>query len=221
MRDLGDSDGSYVADALGRTMLLPTDMEELKNMRMQEAIQATYRMKDEVKGQSKAAEDEHTKRIDAAQTLKASEADLAKARENLKEATRERDTDVEELKNMRMQEAIQATYRMEDEVKGQSKAAEDERTKHIDAARTLKASEADLVKARENLKETTQERDSALAGLTGAQKQAEEQTKRLLDVEEQLQIANEQISDLKKKLIMVENAKGVAEFARDEAVRAK
>ena len=63
---------------------------------------------------------------------------------------------------------------MEDEVKGQSKAAEDERTKCIDAARTLKASKADLAKARENLKEATRERDSALAGLTGAQKQAKE-----------------------------------------------
>ena len=41
-------------------------------------------MEDEVKGQSKAAEDERTKRIDAAQILKASEADLAKAREDLK-----------------------------------------------------------------------------------------------------------------------------------------
>ena len=44
-------------------------------------------MEDDVKGQSKAAEDERTKRIDATWTLKASEADLAKARENLKEAT--------------------------------------------------------------------------------------------------------------------------------------
>ena len=106
-------------------------------------------------------------------------------------------------------------------MKGQSKAAEDERTKRIDAARTLKVSEADLTKVREDLKEATRERDSALAGLTGAQTQAEEQTKRLLDAEEQLQIAKEQISDLKKKLIMAENAKGVAELARDEAVRAK
>ena len=63
---------------------------------------------------------------------------------------------------------------MKDKVKGQSKAAEDERTKRIDVARTLKASEADLAKARENLKEATRERDSALAGLTGAQKQAKE-----------------------------------------------
>ena len=38
MRDLGDGEGSYVADALERTMLLPTDMEELKNMRMQEVF---------------------------------------------------------------------------------------------------------------------------------------------------------------------------------------
>ena len=36
-----------------------------------------------------------------------------------------------------------------------------------------------------------------------------------------MQIAKEQISDLKKKLIMAENAKGVAEFARDETMRAK
>ena len=36
-----------------------------------------------------------------------------------------------------------------------------------------------------------------------------------------MQIAKEQISDLKKKLIEADNAKGVAEFARDEAVRAK
>ena len=77
------------------------------------------------------------------------------------------------------------------------------------------------MKAREDLKEATRARDNAVAGLTGAQKQAKEQTKRLLAAEEQLQIAKEQISDLKKKLIMVDNAKGVAEFARDEAVRAK
>ena len=38
MRNLGDGDGGYVADTLGRTMLLPTDMEELKNMRMQEVF---------------------------------------------------------------------------------------------------------------------------------------------------------------------------------------
>ena len=59
---------------------------------------------------------------------------------------------------------------MEDEVKGQSKAAEDKRTKCIDASRTLKASETDLVKVREDLKEAARARDSAAAGLTGAQK---------------------------------------------------
>ncbi|XP_050247900.1 uncharacterized protein LOC126695263 [Quercus robur] len=161
MRDPGDGDGGYVADALGRTMLLPTDVEELKNMRMHDIFLSVKRY------------------------------------------------------------LGMATYRMKDEVKGQSKAAKDEHTKRIDAARTLKVSEADLTKAREDLKEATRERDTALAGLTGAQTQAEEQTKHLLDAEEQLQIAKEQISDLKKKLIMAENDKGVAEFARDEAVRAK
>ena len=43
MRNLGDSEGGYVADALGRTMLLPTDMEELKNMRMQEVFLSVKR----------------------------------------------------------------------------------------------------------------------------------------------------------------------------------
>ena len=36
-----------------------------------------------------------------------------------------------------------------------------------------------------------------------------------------MEITKEQISDLKKKLIEANNAKGVAEFARDEAVRAR
>ena len=36
-----------------------------------------------------------------------------------------------------------------------------------------------------------------------------------------MRIAKEQISDLKKRLIMVENDKGVAEYTRDESMRAK
>ena len=38
MRDLGDGESGYVADALGRTMLLPTDVDGLKKMRMQEVF---------------------------------------------------------------------------------------------------------------------------------------------------------------------------------------
>ena len=34
IRNLRDGEGGYVADALERALLLPTDMEELKNMRM-------------------------------------------------------------------------------------------------------------------------------------------------------------------------------------------
>ena len=63
---------------------------------------------------------------------------------------------------------------MEEEVKEQSKTVELERNKSIDAARTFKHSESDLVKAREDLKEAARARDSAEAGLTGTQKQAEE-----------------------------------------------
>ena len=72
---------------------------------------------------------------------------------------------------------------MEEEVKEQSKTVELERNKRINAARTLKNSEFDLAKVKEDLKEATRARDSAEAGLTGAQKQAEEQTRRLLVVE--------------------------------------
>ena len=43
MRDLGDGEGGFVADALGRTMLLPTDMDGLKKMRMQEVFLSTKR----------------------------------------------------------------------------------------------------------------------------------------------------------------------------------
>ena len=75
---------------------------------------------------------------------------------------------------------------MEEKVNKQSKAAENERVKRIDAVRTLKTSKDDLVKAKETLKEAIRERDSALAGLDGPQKQAEEQTKRLLETEDQL-----------------------------------
>ena len=42
---------------------------------------------------------------------------------------------------------------MEEEVNEQSKATENERSKRIDAARTLKTSEDDLVKAKDALKE--------------------------------------------------------------------
>ena len=43
MRDLGDGKGGYVADALGRTILLPNDVDELKKMRMHEVFLSTKR----------------------------------------------------------------------------------------------------------------------------------------------------------------------------------
>ena len=91
----------------------------------------------------------------------------------------------------------------------------------MDTVQTLKNSEADLSKAREDLKEMTRTRDSAEVGLFGAQKQAETQTKCLLETEDQLRIAKEQIVDLKKRLVETEKAKNVAEWARGEALRAK
>ena len=110
---------------------------------------------------------------------------------------------------------------MEEEVNKQSKVVENERSKRIEATRILKASEDDLAKAKIALTDAIQDRDSASAGLASAQKQAEDQTKRLLEAEDQLRIAKELINDLNKRLITVEHDKGVAEYARDEAMRAK
>ena len=59
---------------------------------------------------------------------------------------------------------------MEEVANDQSKALELERDKRLDATRTLKNSEADLLKAREDLKEMTRARDSAESGLASAQK---------------------------------------------------
>ena len=53
------------------------------------------------------------------------------------------------------------------------------RDKRLDATRTLKNSEADLLKVREDLKEITRARDSVESGLANAQKQVEDQTRRL------------------------------------------
>ncbi|XP_050241005.1 uncharacterized protein LOC126689882 [Quercus robur] len=137
-----------------------------------------------------------------------------------------------ELGNLRRQEiflsikrylgmAVQATYRLEEAANEQSRTLELERDKHLDATRALKNFEADLLKAREDLKEMTRARDSTESGLACAQKQAESQTRCLLETEDQLKIAKEQIVDLKKKLAEAEGAKNVAERARDEALRAK
>ena len=43
MRNLGDGEGAYVADVLERALLLPIDMKELKNMRMQEVFLSVKR----------------------------------------------------------------------------------------------------------------------------------------------------------------------------------
>ena len=59
---------------------------------------------------------------------------------------------------------------MEEEVNNKSKAAENERTKRLMAAKTLQASEEDLAKAKADLTVAIRERDSASAGLASAQK---------------------------------------------------
>ena len=67
----------------------------------------------------------------------------------------------------------------------------------------------------------TRARNNAESGLTSAQKQAEDQKRHLLEAEDQLKIANEQITDLKKKLAEAVGTKNVVKWAKDEALRAK
>ena len=52
----------------------------------------------------------------------------------------------------------------------QGKTLDLEREKRLDAMRTFKNSETDLLKGRKDLKEVTRARDSAKAGLAGVQK---------------------------------------------------
>ena len=99
---------------------------------------------------------------------------------------------------------------MEEEVNNKSKAVENERTKRIMASKTFQASEDELTKAKADLTAAIRERDSASTGLARAQKQAEDQTKRLLEADDQLQIAKDLIEGLNKKLAAAEHDKGVA-----------
>ncbi|XP_030963443.1 mediator of RNA polymerase II transcription subunit 15-like [Quercus lobata] len=116
-----------------------------------------------------------------------------------------------------LETALQATYRMEEEVNNRSKAAENERKKRITASKTLESSEEELAKVKADLVITTRERDNVSAGLASAQRQAEDQTKRVLEAEDQLRIAKSLIEDLNKQLAAAVHEKGVAEYARDEA----
>ena len=68
----------------------------------------------------------------------------------------------------------------------QSKVAKNERSKRLVATQTLQASEDDLAKAKTALTDAIRDRDSVSAGLASAQKQAKDQTKRLLEAEDQL-----------------------------------
>ena len=75
---------------------------------------------------------------------------------------------------------------MEEMAIDQARTLDLEREKRLDATRTFKNFEVDLLKVREDLKEVTRARDSAESGLASAQKQAEDQTRRLQEAEGQL-----------------------------------
>ncbi|XP_023880916.1 uncharacterized protein LOC111993305 [Quercus suber] len=130
-------------------------------------------------------------------------------------------TDMAKLENLRKQEVFLNLKRLEEAANDQSKALELECDKRLDATQTLKKFKANLLKAKEDLKEMTRARASIESGLAGTQKQAENQMRRLLETEDQLKMAKKQVTDLKKRLAEAERAKNVAEWAKDEALRAK
>ncbi|XP_065625150.1 uncharacterized protein LOC136065603 [Quercus suber] len=103
----------------------------------------------------------------------------------------------------------------------QKEALKRERDWRFQATGALKNFEADLAKAREDLKAVTREWDSALSGLEGTQAQAKEQTRRLGEAEDQLQTARDLIADLRAKVTKAEGAQREAEWAKDQAQRAK
>ena len=63
---------------------------------------------------------------------------------------------------------------MEEMANDQGRTLNLKREKCLDAMRTLKNSEADLLKAMKDLKEVARARDSAESGLTSTQKQVED-----------------------------------------------
>ena len=65
-------------------------------------------------------------------------------------------------------QAVQAIYRLEETANDQSMALELERDKHLDATQTLKNSEADILKAREDPKKMTRAKDSIESSLVSA-----------------------------------------------------
>ncbi|XP_065638451.1 uncharacterized protein LOC136071291 [Quercus suber] len=117
--------------------------------------------------------------------------------------------------------AVQAIFMLEGAANDQKETLKREHDWRFQATRTLKSSEVDLAKAREDLKAVTRERDNALSGLEGAQNQANKQTKRLGEAQDQLQIARDLIADLQTKVTKAEGAQRGVEWARDQAQRAK
>ena len=161
LRDFRGGEGAYVADALERSLLLPADMAELGRFKEARGLPQHQ----EVFGHGKTPNTCGS--VDSCSSVP----HLPCACFNW--------------------QVVQVTYRLEEVANDQGRALELEHDKRLDATQTLKNSEADLLKAREDLKEMTRARDSIESGLVSAQKQAEDQTRCLLEAEDQLKIANE------------------------------
>lgn len=194
IREPQGAEGALVADALEKSLLLPTDMDELENMSGSEVVLDLKK---------------YLGMVGPLVPIYFIRALLLSTLPFFYGVT------------CFYRQAIQALFRLDKEVDGQSSALAQECDKFLKAASTLKKSEADLKKATEDLEEMTRARDTATSDLAVARKQAEDQANRLQDVEGQLQTAKEDNVYLKKKLTEAIHEKSIVEYARDEAVRAK
>ena len=138
LKDFRGGEGTYVADALERSLLLPADMAKLRGLRRQEVFLIMKRY---------LGKTPNTYGSDDSCPLVPH---LSCACFNW--------------------QAVQAIYRLEEAANDQGRALELERGKRLDATRTLKNSEADLLKVREDLKEMTRAGDSVELGLASPQK---------------------------------------------------
>ena len=75
---------------------------------------------------------------------------------------------------------------------------EDERKRRLSAVQTLTISEQDLAEKKKKLVAKEQARKSADSALEGVLRQAEDQRKRLREVNEELKAAKDQMAVLKK-----------------------
>ncbi|XP_065624187.1 uncharacterized protein LOC136065225 [Quercus suber] len=146
MRESQGDEGALVAEALEKSLLLPIDMAELEKMSGVEVVldlkkylgMALFRLGEEVDDHSNALAQERDKFLEAANTLKRSEADLKKATEDLAKMAKARDTAVSDLA-VAIHEKGVAEYARDEAVRAKDEAV----FAKTDAERSMEKAEED------------------------------------------------------------------------------